>query len=156
MSDGAVYAIMAGVVQITVYIIGFLTLRAKLQYGILKAEETATTAATTAVAVAKVVEDKVDHNTQITAKAAEAATKASIHAETCDDERTNLLKSLSEHDVRISGLESQMSALKVMTEALSKNVDSTRHEMRGQLQTLVSKLDLMSMNMSRATVAQTP
>lgn len=85
MSDAGVIAIVTGSVTIATTIITFLTLWIKLKYGVEKVEETATKA--------KVVEDKIDHNTEITKQGTNQAVesaKEAVHAannakETVDD-----------------------------------------------------------------------
>lgn len=130
MSDAAIASIVTGLVTVTTLIVGFLTLWVKLRYG-----ESAT----------RKVGEKVEENTEITTEAKDAANKAVAHALGCDKERAALLKGLADHDGRIAALESQMAALKVSMDGVTKNVDSTRHEMRSHLQTLSGKLDLIAL-----------
>lgn len=93
---------------------------------------------------AKEVENKIDHNTQVTTQAAVAAKQASVHSKTCDDERTEILKVLEGHETRIGGLELQMTALKTSIDEVGRNLATTRHDLRNQLQVMVSKLDLLT------------
>lgn len=125
----------AAVVQVVLTVIGFLTLWVKIKYGVDKAEEAATNA--------KVVEGKIDNNTAITTKAKNAAEAA--------EKQTNGTMSryesqMSDHHNRISELENQMAAVKVSLDSVTSNVNSTRHEMRGHLQGIASKLDLMALS----------
>lgn len=69
MSDAAVAAITAALVQMTFMIVGFLTLWAKLKYGVKEAQASAKIAAesaTKAADKAEVVEKKLDANTVTT------------------------------------------------------------------------------------------
>ena len=58
MTDGTVTVIVAGLLQITILVVGFLTLWVKLRYGAEKAAE--------AVIKAQLVEDKLDANSLTT------------------------------------------------------------------------------------------
>lgn len=128
MSDAAIASIVTGVVTIATMVVGFLTMMVKLKYGVDQVEA---------------VSGKVDVNTAITTATKESADKASEHVEGCNEERVSMLRSLADHDGRIKSLEVQMTALKVSVDSVSKDIASTRHEMRGHLQTLMTKLDLM-------------
>lgn len=121
MSDAAIVSVVTGVVTITTIITTFLTLWVKLRYGVTKASENS-----------RRVEDKIDSNTEMTARI-EEQTNGALDAK---------LSQLSDHAKRISALESKLDANTVKLESVSKNIDSTRHEMRGHLQTIVNKLDL--------------
>lgn len=132
MSDVSVASAVTGLVTITTMVIGFLTLWVKLKYGVDKADE--------AARVAKVVEDKVDDNTAITARI-EKQTNGGL------DERLDIkFQQLADHDARITALEAKVEAVKVATDALGKNLDSTRHEMRGHLQTISTNLHVLTAN----------
>ena len=151
MSDAAVVAVVTGLVTITTMVTGFLTLWVKLKYGVRvseEASESAKLAVVKADETASIVGTKIDHNTAMTAETKEAATKANEHAVACNDERVKILKMIAGNESRINSIEGDMSTLKVLVEALSKSVDSTRHEMRGHLQSVVNKLDLMFTTMS--------
>lgn len=141
MSDAAVASIITGLVSISTTIVGLLTLWIKVKYGVQKMEETGT---------------KLDANTVITHEAKEAATKASEHSKACDHERAKIFELLSEHENRIANLETQIGILKNSVESVSKNIDSTRHEMRGHLQTLTNKLDIIGSRIPTATVVPAP
>lgn len=103
-------------------------------------DQTAAVAAT-----AEAVESKLDDNTAITKETKEAATAVGQHNEACNTEITRLATVSAQHHDRISALEGQMARLAVTVEAASKNVDSTRHEMRTNLQTVMNKLDGLMM-----------
>lgn len=137
MSDAAITTIVTGIVTIAMSTIGFLTLWVRLKYG---EKET------------RAVKEKVAENTDITAATRDATSKVAAHVTGCDKERAALLKGLTDHDVRITALEGQMAALKVSVDGVTRNVDSTRHEMRSHLQTLSGKLDLLAL--ARAPVTQ--
>lgn len=72
MSDGAVTVVVAGVVQIVVLIVGFLTLWVKLRFDSNKVEEVSKKT--------EVVERKLDNNTALTKAGTEAAAKSAIVA----------------------------------------------------------------------------
>lgn len=156
MSDTAVAVIVAGVLQLAGMIIGFLKVQSQLKnaesdakVAAHKAEEAADSAA--------VVMQKIDTNTTITTEAKDAASRAAVHSEECDEERAKLLRGLADHDSRIIALEVQMAAIKVSVDAVAKSVDSTRHEMRGHLQTITNSLHMMSMRgPSQVPVGPTP
>jgi predicted nucleic acid-binding Zn-ribbon protein len=156
MSDSAIASIITGVVTVMTAIIGFLTLWVKLKYGEAKIDDAARRAAVvegkiddvqaskraTLVKVAE-VSDKLDNNTAITTQAKDAAEEASAHATNCDGDRIAIAKMVSDHSSRIVILESQMTELKCSVDEAGKNIDSTRHEMRSQLQAVMNKLDLI-------------
>ena len=54
---------------------------------------------------------------------------------------------IQSHDARITSLETQMVVLKAAVDGMSKNLDSTRHEMRGHLQVMANKLDIIGMQL---------
>lgn len=139
MSDAAVATIVGAAVNIIGMVVGFLTLWVKLKYGVQKAEEAATKA--------QVVETKIDRNTDITTEAKDAAAAGRAHADICGEEIKRLSQAAIEHHGRISALETQMAAIKGSMDAANKNIDSTRHEMRGHLETVARKLDIMSLSL---------
>ena len=72
MSDAAIANIVTGLVTITTIVVGFLTMWVKLKHGAAMAEE--------AAVKAKVVENKIDANTVLTAKTTAAAVDAAKDA----------------------------------------------------------------------------
>lgn len=134
MSDAAVTAIVAGVVNVAGLLVGFLTLWLKVKHGVEKVNA---------------VDQKVDVNTALTTEAKDAASRAA----STDAERAGLLKTVADHDTRIASLEAQMAALKVSVEAVDRSVQSSRHEMRSHLQTVTNKLDLLG---ARQAIAPPP
>lgn len=72
---------------------------------------------------------KIDDNTAITTQAKDAATNFKQHSEACTQD-------IRGHEARIATLEAQIGLI-------NKNIDSTRHEMRTNLQTVMNKLDTM-------------
>ena len=138
MSDAAVTSIVTGVITIASMLIGFMTLWVKVRYGIDKAEAASVEATKQAIVKATDVEKKIDNNTVISTSARDAAVKA--------EEQTNGMMSryeeqLANHHTRITVLEGQIAVLKASVDTVVKNIDSTRHEMRGHLQTITAKLD---------------
>lgn len=114
MSDTAIATICSCAIQAVIGILGFLTLWVKLKYGMEPKAES----------LAK----KLDANTLVTTETKEAVSNGGLSAY---DARFN------EHDVRIAAVEAAL-------DTVSKNVDSTRHEMRSTFQSVISKLDLMA------------
>lgn len=90
-----------------------------------------------------VVKTKVDENTTLTEEVKTSADKASQHVEGCDERMKVLNAKLATHDSRINSLEGKVNDIQKTVELLGKNIDSTRHEMRNDLQTLMNKLDLL-------------
>lgn len=137
ISDGAAIAvvttIVSGVVTIVVGIIGFFTLWLKLKYGVEKVDEAATNA--------QKVEKKIDENTRITARI-EQQTNGPLTSRLAKFEEK--LGQLEDHNTRISALEVKVEATRTALDSLSKNLDSTRHEIRGQLQTISTSLHILS------------
>jgi predicted nucleic acid-binding Zn-ribbon protein len=112
-----------------------------------KATEAATaaiTAVSTAETHAQKLEEKLDLNTNLTEQVKTAAEAVSEHTGACNDEINRLSKMAEDHHLRIAALEVQMASVKLAIDGVSKNVDSTRHEMRGHMQGIVNKLDLLS------------
>lgn len=137
LSDAAIPVIVTGLVTITTVVVGFLTTWVKLKYGVDKAEEAATKAAQ--------VEEKIDENTVISTAAKNAAMAA--------EKQTNGAMSkyqLEMVDVvsRVTALEAGFETLKLSMETVTKNVDSTRHEMRGHMQTMSNKLNTMPIELN--------
>lgn len=130
MSESSVVVIVTGVVTIVTTIVTFLTLWLKLKYGVEKATEQ--------------VRQKIDANTEITTQTKEAASNLKDHTVVCTEEINRLTASQVDHDKRITALEMQMTALRVSVDNVTKNIDSTRHELRGHLQSLTNKLDLLA------------
>lgn len=135
MSDAAITIIVTGLVNVATMLVGFLTLWVRLKYGEQKADQAARTAA--------IINRKVDENTSLTTEVKASAEKASQHVEGCDERMKNLNSKLADHDARIAAVEARVTAVQAAAESLGKNVDSTRHEMRGHLQAVVNKLDLL-------------
>lgn len=146
MSEAAITSIITGLVTITTLVIGFLTLWVKLRYGVAKAE--------TIALQAESVENKIDHNTHLTVQAKEAAKKASEHTVICDNDRKEIFTAIKDHDARIRSLEAQMASLNVSVDGLGKNIDSTRHEIRGHLQTVMNTIQMT--NIKTTPAATTP
>lgn len=132
MSDAAVANLITGAVTITTLVVGFLTLWVKLRYGVKKAEEVSVKAES--------VENKIDHNTILTQEAKDAANKASDHTSLCDVERKEMLSAMRDHEARISSIEGQMAMIKGSVDSVQKDLTSTRHEIRGNLQTITNML----------------
>ena len=126
-------SIVTGLVTIITTVVGLITLWLKLKYKVAD------------------VEDKIQTNTEITQRAEMAADRAVEHTEACDEDRAQVFKLLSEHDARIVSLEGQIGILKVSIDSVTKSVDSTRQELRGHLQSLGNKLDLVSVAVLRTT-----
>lgn len=148
MSDAAITAIVAGLVNVATLLAAFLTLWLKLKYSEKKAEELAVKT-DSIESKTDSVEQKIDENTHLTVQAREATHRFREHTEACDDRLNKLNKTLSDHDSRIIALEAQMVALRISMETIDKNVNSTRHEMRGHLQTIVTKMDLMTVSSTK-------
>lgn len=158
MSDGAVIAIVTGCVTVTTSLVGFLTLWLKLKYGADKAAE--------AVVKAAEVEKKIDANTVITEEGArvaadsakeavQTAKEAKVATESIANKLNGALEAkihsavedhdlVQEHSSRIVALENKMLAVQATVESVSKNLDSTRHEMRGHLQTITNQLTIIA------------
>ena len=130
--------IIAGLANIIAMVVGLATLWLKLKYRVAN------------------VEDKIRDNTFVTEQARNAVDKAVEHTEACDEDRAHVFKLLAEHDTRIIALEGQITILKVSVDSVSKNIDSTRHEMRGHMQTLGNKLDLVSVALVQKMVPTQP
>lgn len=118
MSDAAIASIVTGFVTVMLSLIGFLTLWAKLKYGEKKVEAVST---------------KIDANTALTKKI---------------DGQTNggLDDRFADHAARITALESKVSAVDAKQDAIAKTLDSTRHELRGQLQAITQLLMVAGMS----------
>jgi hypothetical protein len=115
----------------------------------------------------KGVKDDLAANTQITKEGTASATENAKLAADTATEAKDTAKAVSQdikdklnggldsaieqlvrpifqaHDARIATLERDMAAIKASVEGVSRNVDSTRHEMRGHLQAVTNKLDLI-------------
>lgn len=95
MSDSAVTVLVAGLVQVTVIVSGFLTLWVKLKYGVEEAKKSASLAATKALDVEK----KIDDNTAMTQigthEAAINAKAAVVAAVSVSDKVDNIEERLS-------------------------------------------------------------
>ena len=116
MSDAAIANLVTGVVTVATLLVGFFTLWVKLRYN------------------ATNIEGKVDANTAMTARI-ERQTNGPL---------TERLNQLEDHAMRIQALEGKIGAVEVKIEGLGKNVDSTRHEIRGHFQTVMNQLNIGS------------
>jgi uncharacterized coiled-coil protein SlyX len=157
MSDATATSLITGMVTITTMIVGFLTLWAKLRYGADKAEQAADNASRVEGkldANASRVEGKLDANTKLTEEAKEAA---EANAGARHDGLAEMAKVVSDHGTRIAALETRLTAMEAKlgtlgaaVETANKNIDSTRHEMRGHLQAIMNKLDILGIKQSAA------
>ncbi len=147
MSDSAITTIASSIVTVILGLIGFATLWLKIRYGTEQAEKAAVKAEV-AVAQAAVVEAKIDNNTVISTQAKDAAQNAERQTNGVmtgyDSHITNLVQTTTEHHKRITELEARIVELAVSVANVNKNVDTTRHEFRGTLQTLMNKMDIMA------------
>ena len=148
MSDAAVATIVGGFITISTMVIGFLTLWLKIKYGSEKVDATAKEAADTAKeAATKVasIEEKVDANTDITKRIEKQTngplTEKFAHLETRISAKFALVDS---HTLRITALEAKLEELKIILDALNKNLDSTRHEFRGHFQVITNSIQMLS------------
>ncbi len=121
MSDAAVTVVVAGVAQVAVALVAFLTLWIKIRYGIIKAEEAANKAA--------VVEGKIDDNTRLTKTATEVQTKTAsvveqIHTATNSDR--------DKMERRLAALESANAALLSRIDTLHTDALSRQREITAQ------------------------
>jgi uncharacterized protein involved in exopolysaccharide biosynthesis len=137
MSDAAISTIVTGFITIATIVVGFLTMWVKLRYGTEQAKEAATKA--------KVVEEKIDAN----AKAVEEKLDANVVLSKKIDNQTNgnldqRLAQLNSKTGRITELETKVNVIETKLESLDKNINSTRHEMRGHFQSVTNSLNLLN------------
>lgn len=138
MSDAAIATIAGTILQVVVLVIGLLTLWIKIKYGADKAEESVVTTNQKA----EEIERKIDDNTAISKLAADSASKAEHQT---NGVLTQFRMQMTDHTNRIVTLEAQITAIKSAIDNVKNNVDNTRDEMRGHLQTIGNKLDLISL-----------
>lgn len=168
MSEAAITVIVAGMVQVALAFIAYLTLRSKLQYGIQKAEEISTKADS--------VEAKVDDNTHITktsanvsvanARAAVAtateARNAAVDARTVVDNINRKLnggidsaiqqaidpirKKLEDH-AEVD--ERNVKEVNDKIATLTKYVHERNHDLLDTMQAVVTKIDLVLEHQSK-------
>ncbi len=147
MSDSAITTIASSIVTVILGLIGFATLWLKIKYGTEQAEKAAVKAEI-AVAQAVVVEKKIDNNTVISTEAKHAAQNAERQTNGVmtgyDSHIASLVERTEAHQNRIAALESQIITLQSAVDSVNKNVDSTRHEFRGSLQTITNQLSLLA------------
>lgn len=173
MSDTVIIVttVVTGVVTIATTIATFLTLWIKLKYGVEKAES---------------VEAKVDDNTKKTEEVGRKADMANtavrdvnkklnggldssltaaiaplhqaLREHTANDEQMagEHAKAILDHSSRISVLEKQVVVLQSSMDNLTDSIKSTRHEMRGHLQIIVTKLDILGVRPQLPQGSQTP
>jgi DNA repair ATPase RecN len=140
MSDAAMASLVTGSVTIVTLVIGFLTLWIKLKYGVVKAEEAANNAQRVegkidnAATAAQVVAKNLAHNTELTSRI-EKQTNGPLTAK---------LDLIEDHSARIAALEGKVESIKNTLDGMSKNLDSTRHELRGHLQTITNSIQLLA------------
>lgn len=153
MTESVIIAIVGGIVTcigtIAATTLSYFSLLAKLKYGAQKAEEAANHAQTAVVKAeeaASAVVEKIDENTALTTEVKNVATKASDHAISCDREKVELLRRLTEHDARINSLESDIKTMKVLVDGVNTNITSSRHEMRDKLSGVMYALNLIIAN----------
>jgi chromosome segregation ATPase len=98
----------------------------------------------------KHMETKLDANTDMTEQTKTAADTINAKSNVWQDEIIRIATVLEDHDIRIASLESQIATLRLAVESVNKNVDTTRHEFRGSLQTIMNKIDIMAMGSNSA------
>lgn len=116
------------IVSIVVSVIGFLSLWLKARYGEQKVEEAT---------------KKLDANTAMTAKI-EKQTNGGL------DDR------FADHGSRISALESKVGTIDLKVDAVNKNLDSTRHDIRGHLGTLTNAVNSLTLLVAGKAVNPLP
>jgi uncharacterized coiled-coil DUF342 family protein len=145
MSDAAVTTIVTGLVTIIISVVGFLTMWVKLKYGAGEAVKAAHNVQRVeskidkAATAAEVVATNLAHNTELTSRI-EKQTNGPL---------SEKLELIEDHSTRIAALEAKVEGVKATIDTVNKNLDSTRHEVRGHLQTLSGKLDLIGMTIPR-------
>lgn len=150
ISDAGTVSIVTGCVTVFTMFFAWLTLWLKLKYGEEKVVKNTEEVVKNTQKVEQNTEkldqntEKLDQNTQLTVEAKQAAEVFKGHSDACTAEITALSKTSLEHHARIQALEVQVSAMKVTIEAVDKNLSSTRHEMRGHLQAVMNKLDILA------------
>lgn len=127
MSDAAVATLVSGVVTIVTMLVGFLTLWVKLKYGVEKTKD---------------VESKVDHNTALTTKI-EQQTNGPLSDKLAALD-VEVASKLENHGSRITALEAKMETMRTAIDSLNGNLNSTRHELRGHLQTITNSLHVLA------------
>jgi hypothetical protein len=124
MSDAAITVIVTGLGTIVTTVVTFLTLWVRLKYSISQTEQAADKV--------RAVEVKLDQNTDMTARVVKQ-TNGGLDV---------MVSQVGVNTTRIAELEGEVKVLKMSLEGLARNIDSTRHEVRGHFQTVMNKLDL--------------
>lgn len=154
MSDAAVVTLVSGLVTVTTIVTGFLTLWIKIKYGVEKAQEAADTA-NVVEGKMNAVEGKVDENTLITERI-EKQTNGPLTQKVAELERkfNGRVSQIEDHAIRVNALEVRIERVMLSIDSLSKNADSTRHEMRSLMQTMINNqaLILAGMNGQKAVL----
>ena len=149
VSDSAVAILVSGLITVTTMVVGFLTLWVKLKYSAERAEEAAIKAEE-AVVKAEVVEGKIDRNTIATRDVESKIDCNTLITERIEKQTNGVLDAriaeLANHARRITSVETSIEGMKVGLQALLNALDSRRHEMRGQLQTIINNLQLLSVS----------
>jgi small-conductance mechanosensitive channel len=162
MSDAAITVMAASAVSIVTTIVAFFTLWIKLRYGVEKAEEAASRAHEVEGHIKKVdsavlsVEGKLDANTAISTQARESSAVAASKASAAEpvirqiEKQTNGTLDAQAHQLSVNT--QKIAALEIKLESLDKNLTSTRHELRGHLQTIMTTLALIKANTGTSSV----
>jgi hypothetical protein len=131
MSDAGIATIVSGAVTVATMVVGFLTLWVKVRYGFDRSEEAKNR-----------IEGKVDA-TATTALEVNKKLNGGVDSSVKEAMRP-MVDRLNDHANRINNLEQKMALLRESMDSLGKNVDSTRHEMRGHFQTIANNLAVMA------------
>jgi chromosome segregation ATPase len=137
VSDAAITTIVSGAVTITLAVIGYLDMRGKLKRGNEQAE-LAAEKAEQAVGQAKAVEEKIDANTAITKKI-DGQTNGGL-----DDRFADHADRIAALETKVNSVDAKQDSIVLKQESLDKNINSTRHEMRGHFQTISNALSLLN------------
>ncbi len=121
--------------------IGAVVLQAMQMYFSYRRDTAMKDKAEEAVKKADAVEKKLDNNTVITTAAKDAAQQAEKQT---NGVLTDYREQVDGHDRRIATMEREIGELKLLVGTAIKNVDSTRHEVRNHLQTIMTQLGIIA------------
>ena len=153
LSDAAIATVVTGLITIVTMIAGVMTLWIKSAYAIQEVKDEVNKQGNEINRKQDSVSSKLDHNTAISEKAKESAAKAELQT---NGALSQYKMAVLENASKIAGLEKDTVAIRMSLDVLAKSISETRHEMRGHLQGVIYKLDLLALKCLQPTEPPCP
>lgn len=148
MSDAAIATVCAAFVTVATSVVGFLVMWVKIKYAAERADEAATKA--------KVVEDKIDNNTELTRTGTTAATEHAIVAATAATAAKTLAESVdTKTDTIVKQTNGNVDVMKNMIVTMAERVSKLEDYNRESAHRVLNAINATHLKVAELVAVQT-